>query len=53
MKKDFLWSLMAIMIAMTTSVGFVSCNDDNDNGSNGVDNASALTGIIDKEAVCD
>ena len=50
MKKDFLWSLMAVMIAMTISVGFVSCNDDDDNGSNGVGNVSALTGILDQES---
>jgi uncharacterized lipoprotein YehR (DUF1307 family) len=50
MKKDFLWSLMAVMIAMTISVSFVSCDNDDDNGSSGVDNVSALTGIIDKES---
>ena len=50
MKKDFLWSLMAVMIAMTISVSLVSCDNDDDNGSSGVDNVSALTGIIDKES---
>ena len=50
MKKDFLWSLMAVMIAMTISVSFVSCDNDDDNGSSGVNNVSALTGIIDKES---
>ena len=50
MKKDFLWSLMAVMIAMTMSVSFVSCDDDDDNGNNGVGNVSALTGILDQES---
>ena len=50
MKKDFLWSLMAVMIAMTMSVGLVSCDNDDDNGISGVNNVSALTGIIDKES---
>lgn len=50
MKKDFLWSLMAVMIAMTISVSLVSCDNDDDNGSSGVNNVSALTGIIDKES---
>ena len=51
MKKDFLWSLMAIMIAMTMSVSFISCNDDDDNNiSHDIDYVSALTGIIDRES---
>ncbi|MEE5994879.1 MAG: hypothetical protein V3G42_16895, partial [Oscillospiraceae bacterium] len=35
----------------TMSLSFVSCDDgDNDNDNSGVDNVSALTGIIDKES---
>ena len=29
-KKDFLWSLLAIVMAATLSVGFISCGDDDD-----------------------
>ncbi|MBR6196658.1 MAG: hypothetical protein IKQ72_03580, partial [Bacteroidaceae bacterium] len=31
-------------------MSLVSCDNDDDNGSNGADNVSALTGIIDKES---
>ena len=35
-KKDFLWSLLAIVMAATLSVGFVSCSsDDDEDGGNG------------------
>ena len=51
MKKDFLWSLVAMAMTSTMSLSFVSCdNGDDDNVSSGVDNVSALTGIIDKES---
>ena len=50
-KRIFLLSLVTIMMATTMSVSFVSCDDDDDdNVSSGVDNGSALTGIIDKES---
>ena len=48
-KRLFLLNLVTIAMVSTMSVSFVSCDDD-DNGSNGVDNASALTGIIDQES---
>ena len=50
MKKDFLWSLVAMAMTSTMSLSFVSCDNDDDNVSSGVDNVSALTGIIDKES---
>lgn len=51
MKKEFLWSLVAMAMTSTMSLSFVSCdNGDDDNVSSGVDNVSALTGIIDKES---
>ena len=49
-KRIFLLSLVTIMMATTMSVSFVSCDDDDDNASRGVDNGSALTGIIDPES---
>ena len=49
MKRLFL-NLVTIMMATAMSVSFVSCDDDDDNASRGVDNGSALTGIIDPES---
>ena len=48
--NKFILRMMAIMIALTMSVGFVSCNDDDDNGSNGAGFPPALTGTVDKES---
>lgn len=50
MKRLFLLNLVTIMMATAMSVSFVSCDDDDDNASRGVDNGSALTGIIDPES---
>ncbi len=51
MKKRILrLSLVTILLATAMSVSFVSCDDDDDNASRGVDNGSALTGIIDPES---
>ena len=51
MKKELLWSLVAMAMTSAMSVSFVSCDDDDDdNGSSGVGNVSALTGIIDPES---
>ena len=52
MKKDFLWSLVAMAMTSTMSLSFVSCDDDNDNDNDnsGVDSPSALTCIVDKES---
>jgi len=49
-KRIFLLSLVTIMMATAMSVSFVSCDDDDDNASRGVDNGSVLTGIIDPES---
>ena len=51
MNKVFL-RLMTIMMATTISVSFVSCDDDDDNGNNGVGNVSAQV-FSTRKAVCD
>ena len=38
MKKNFIWSLLAIMLAAVMSVGFIACDDDDDNSAS-VDSA--------------
>ena len=48
--NKFILRMMAIMIALTMSVGFVSCNDDDDNGNNGAGFPPALTGTVDQES---
>lgn len=46
MKKNYLWSVLAIVLALTMSIGFMSCSSDDDDNKNGGNNNDFAKNVI-------